>query len=126
MKPKATHRNRFVQDTIALVYDFDGTLSPQPMQEYTVLPEIGIDPGEFWAEVNKQSKELGEEPMLTYMRLLYEKAEKKEVHIERDEFKQLGKDVKFFPGVESWFDRINQFVADPISLCLRDRFCVYP
>lgn len=112
MKPKAIHRNRFVQDTIALVYDFDGTLSPQPMQEYTVLPEIGIEPSEFWAEVNEQSKDFGEEPMLTYMRLLHEKAEKKEVHIGRDEFKQLGKDVKFFPGVESWFDRVNQFVAD--------------
>jgi hypothetical protein len=33
----------FFQDTIAIVYDFDGTLSPQPMQEYTVLPKIGIE-----------------------------------------------------------------------------------
>ena len=37
---------RFFQDTIAIVYDFDGTLSPQPMQEYTVLPKIGIEPRE--------------------------------------------------------------------------------
>ena len=36
------------QNTIAMVYDFDGTLSPQPMQEYTVLPKIGVKPAEFW------------------------------------------------------------------------------
>lgn len=65
------------------------------MQEYTVLPEIGIEPKKFWAEVNKQSKELGEEPMLTYMRLLYEKAEKEELHIGREEFQQLGRNVRF-------------------------------
>lgn len=105
-------RKSFSQDTIALVYDFDGTLSPQPMQEYSVLPKIGVEPAEFWTEVNHQSNELGEEPMLTYMRLLCEKADKREVHIGRHEFKQLGKDVKYFPGVEGWFDRINQFVAD--------------
>lgn len=102
----------FTQDTIALVYDFDGTLSPESMQDYTVLPKLGIKPVEFWTEVNRQSKALGEESMLTYMRLLCEKANQKEVHIGRDEFKQLGKNVKYFPGVEGWFDRINRFIAD--------------
>lgn len=107
-----TRRSRFFQDTIALIYDFDGTLSPQPMQEYSVLPKIGISPTDFWAEVNQQSKKLGEEPMLTYMRLLCEKADKQDIHIGRDEFKQLGKHVKYFQGVDTWFTRTNQFVRN--------------
>lgn len=105
-------RKTFTQSTIGLIYDFDGTLSPQPMQDYTVLRKIGIKPTDFWAEVNRQSKDLGEESMLTYMRLLCEMANQKEVHIGRDEFGQLGKNVKYFPGVETWFERINQFVAE--------------
>ena len=36
---------KFDKKTIALVYDFDGTLSPKPMQEYAFLPEIGADRG---------------------------------------------------------------------------------
>jgi hypothetical protein len=47
---------RFFQNVIALVYDFDGTLSPQPMQEYTVLPKIGVDPPAFWAQVNREAQ----------------------------------------------------------------------
>ena len=31
---------------VAIAYDFDGTLSPQPMQEYTVLPKIGVEPAD--------------------------------------------------------------------------------
>lgn len=104
-------RKRFIQNTIALIYDFDGTLSPQPMQEYTVLPKIGISPADFWGEVNKQSQELSEEPMLTYMRLLIEQADSKSLHIGRDEFKVLGKDVQYFDGVTDWFDRVNDYVA---------------
>lgn len=104
-------RKKFIQNTIALIYDFDGTLSPQPMQEYTVLPKIGISPADFWGEVNKQSQELGEEPMLTYMRLLIEKADGKSLHIGRDEFKVLGKHVQYFNGVTDWFDRVNNYVA---------------
>lgn len=108
-------RNRFIQDTIALVYDFDGTLSPQPMQEYTILPEIGIEPGEFWKEVDKQSHELSEEPMLAYMRLLVEKTEKSEKHVGAAEFRRMGERVQYFDGVETWFDRINSFVHENSS-----------
>src|SRR5215831_10407481 len=49
--------NRFFQNTIAIVYDFDGTLSPQPMQEYTVLPKIGVKPKAFWRQVDRESAE---------------------------------------------------------------------
>src|SRR5438309_36755 len=59
---------RFFQNTIALVYDFDGTLSPQPMQEYTVLPKIGIEPARFWEIVNREALETESDPMLVYMR----------------------------------------------------------
>jgi len=58
----------FFQDTIALVYDFDGTLSPQPMQEYTVLPKIGVEPRAFWDKVNREARETESDQMLVYMR----------------------------------------------------------
>jgi len=81
------------------------------MQEYTVLPEIGIEPSKFWAEVNQTAETHAEEPMLTYMRLLVEKAETKGIHIGRSEFRKLGGNVKYFPGVEDWFPRMNAYVS---------------
>jgi hypothetical protein len=102
----------FLQHTIAMVYDFDGTLSPKPMQEYTVLPKIGMDAHDFWAEVNASFQEERGEAMLTYMRLLLEKADAKGIPVGRADFADMGKDVEYFPGVEGWFDRINAFVAE--------------
>ena len=52
-KHKNSSEDMFLQK-IAIVYDFDGTLTPQPMQEYTVLPELGIEPKIFWAEVESR------------------------------------------------------------------------
>ena len=53
-KPRASQapKSGFDKKTIALVYDFDGTLSPRPMQDYAFLPKIGEDAAAFWKESN--------------------------------------------------------------------------
>ena len=100
-----------LQNVIAIVYDFDGTLSPQPMQEFTVLPKLRIKPKSFWAEVTKESEKTQSETMLVYMRLLLEKIEKRKQHIDRKDFKAMASDIEYFKGVETWFGRMNEFVA---------------
>jgi hypothetical protein len=95
---------------IALVYDFDGTLSPRPMQEYAFLPKIGAHPEHFWAESNRIAREQGADPMITYMHLLYRKAKEKGVRIDRDDLVRQGREVEFYPGVEAWFDEIRRYV----------------
>ena len=37
---------------IAIIYDFDKTLSHDDMQTFTLIPLFGIDKGEFWQESN--------------------------------------------------------------------------
>lgn len=100
------------QNTIAIVYDFDGTLSPQPMQEYTLLPKLGITPTEFWGRVDRESAETISEKMLVYMRLVLELAHERQLNISREDFRAMAKDVKYFPGVEDWFPRINAYVSE--------------
>ena len=41
------------QNTIALVYDFDGTLTPKTMQEYTVIPRFKLNSKKFWKSIMK-------------------------------------------------------------------------
>jgi len=98
--------------TLAIVYDFDGTLTPQPMQEYTVLPELGISGEEFWGEVNTEVQRTGGDSILTYMRLLVEKIESNKTHLNRNTLRELASDIKYYPGVETWFDRINSYVHE--------------
>lgn len=106
---KAPGANKFAKKTIALVYDFDGTLSPRPMQEYAFLPQIGIDPAEFWAESNRVAKEHKADPLITYMHLLYKKAKDAGVRIDREDLVAQGRDVELFPGVLEWFDEIEEY-----------------
>ena len=100
----------FSQNTIALVYDFDGTLSPQPMQEYTVLPKIGVEPAEFWAMVNREARETESDPMLVYMRHIIEALERARADVKREDFAAMARAIKYFPGVTTWFGRMNGYV----------------
>lgn len=103
-------RRRFLQDTVALVYDFDGTLTPQPMQNYTVLPALGVSAERFWEEVNAEVRRTGADQMLTYMRLLVEKVEQNRAHVTRDDLRRLAAAIRYFPGVEDWFERVDRYV----------------
>ncbi len=105
-QPKAA----FNKKTIALVYDFDGTLSPKPMQEYTVLPKLGVDPHAFWAESNRIAQAEGADGLITYMHLMYKKAKAAGVRIDRGDLVALGRDVELFEGIDSWFDDIAEYV----------------
>lgn len=102
--------NKFIQDTIAIVYDFDGTLTPKPMQDYAILPKLGIDADSFWTEVGQEVQETGAENMLVYMRKLLEKAQEKHVNITRADYAELASHIKYYAGVEQWFDLINDYV----------------
>ncbi len=101
---------QYPKKTIALIYDFDGTLSPKPMQEYTVLPQINEDPKAFWNEVNRLTKKHEAEGLITYMHLMYKKAKEKGVEIRREDLVALGLNVELFPGVTNWFQIINKYV----------------
>ncbi len=103
-------RAHYDKKTIALVYDFDGTLSPRPMQEYAFLPKLGLDPKEFWAECGRVAKAESADALITYMHLMYKKAKAKNVRIDRADLVAQGAQVELFAGVEGWFDEIQEYV----------------
>ena len=107
-----TTKQKYQKNIIALVYDFDGTLSPKPMQEYTFLPQIGVSPKKFWSEVNKLTKEHEAEGLITYMHLMYKKAKAKGIEIRRQDLVNLGENVELFHGVTEWFENINQYIKE--------------
>ncbi len=109
-KRSAKPRAGYDKKTIALVYDFDGTLSPKPMQEYAFLPKLGIDGPAFWAESNRLARERKADALITYMHLLYKKASALNLRIDRDDLVAQGKHVELFAGVAEWFDAIADYI----------------
>lgn len=94
---------------VALIYDFDGTLAPGNMQERDFIPALGIKPDRFWKEVKDLAKKHDMDEILAYLNLMLKRADEHELQINRRAFEDYGKRLKFFPGVEGWFGRINRY-----------------
>ena len=101
----------YTKKTIALVYDFDGTLSPKPMQEYSFLPKLGIKAEDFWAECTRVARAENADPLITYMHLMYKKAKALGLRIDRKDLVAQGRSVELYPGVEAWFAAISAYVT---------------
>ena len=59
---------------IALIYDFDGTLSPGNMQEFGFIQAIGQTPEEFWSKSDGIAKGQDASNILAYMKLMFDEA----------------------------------------------------
>ena len=92
---------------VALIYDFDKTLSPRDMEEYSFLPGIKVEPDVFWGKCADFAREHDMDGILTYMYLMKQMASG-EMELTKENLIALGRDVEFFPGVTSWFERINE------------------
>ena len=94
---------------IAIMYDFDKTLSTKDMQEFGFIPKLGISSKQFWSGVKKLRESENMDPVLAYLRHMLKKASEKGVPVTRDTFVSLGKGIEYYPGVEEWFERINSY-----------------
>jgi phosphoserine phosphatase len=95
--------------TMAIAYDFDGTLAAGNMQEHQFLPDIEVTPAAFWKEVHETAKQHQADEVLVYMNLMLRKANANNVPVRREDFKSRGKSIKLFEGVPEWFARISAY-----------------
>ena len=97
------------KNIIAIVYDFDKTLSTDDMQNFSFIPALGMESDAFWATTAKLTKEKGVENILSYMYVMIQKCKELHIPLTKEFLQKLGKDVKFFEGVTTWFKRINAY-----------------
>lgn len=98
-----------IKPVVAIMYDFDKTLSTKDMQEYSFIPNLGMKPQDFWAEASELSEKEKMDRILAYMYLMIRKSKDKHAPIKRETFVDLGKYIEYYPGVVSWFDRISTY-----------------
>lgn len=94
---------------VALIYDFDGTLSPGNMQEFGFIQAIGKKPGEFWQESDEIAIGQDASNILSYMKLMFDEAREAGIKLRRSDFKKFGKSIELFDGVQDWFRLVNAY-----------------
>ena len=97
------------QPIIAIMYDFDKTLSTTDMQNYDFIPNLGMTPDEFWGATGEFTAKYGVERILSYMYMMIQKAKEKGINLTREYLRECGKNIKYYPGVTTWFKRINEY-----------------
>ena len=94
------------QNTIAIVYDYDQTLSPSYMQDEVVFPAFGINGENFWRRCTDLVRENGYDNELAYMKVLLDT-----LGMDRPtntELKELGKKLNFYKGLPEMFDEFRE------------------
>jgi len=97
------------QNTIALVFDYDQTLSPIYMQNDVLFPAFGISPEQFWSKCNVLCHEEGWDSELAYMKCILDYLSMDQVT--NAKLTELGQDLTYFPGVPGCFEEMRQVLT---------------
>jgi len=98
------------QSTIALIFDYDQTLSPSYMQDDVLFPEFGINPEQFWRRCNALVHEHEWDGELAYMKCLLDYLRIDGVTNLR--LGELGRGLRYYPGVPELFGELREEVLD--------------
>lgn len=93
---------------LAICYDFDKTLSPDDMQAQGYIQSVNYEVSDFWKESNKLAADNDMDQNLAYMYMMRDKSRGKLV-FNKETLRDEESKVKLFPGVKTWFDRINEY-----------------
>ncbi len=99
------------QNIIAIVYDFDHTLSPHYMQDHTILRHAELDPATFWKSCTALIEARDYDQELAYMKRMLE--EPRIRSLSNQDLHGMGKDLSFFPGVPDFFEELNGILKKP-------------
>ena len=102
---------------LAIIYDFDGTLTPGNMQERQFIPDVGMTPDDFWGEVESLAELNHADGILSYMFVMLENAKAAGMPVRREDLLARSREIEFYPGVEEWFERVNAY-AGHRGVCL--------
>lgn len=93
---------------LAICYDFDKTLSPTDMQAQGYIQSVGYDVNEFWEKTDELARANDMDNNLAYMYVMMDEARGRLI-FNREKLEEYGSRVKLFSGVETWFDRVNEY-----------------
>jgi 2-hydroxy-3-keto-5-methylthiopentenyl-1-phosphate phosphatase len=94
---------------IGILYDFDRTLAKEDLQNYSFIPSLNMTPDQFWGATNAFAQKEGVEKILSYMYMMISQARERKIKLTKKFLFNLGKDIEYFEGVETWFKRINEY-----------------
>jgi len=117
-KRAVAERPVFSQDIIAIIWDFDKTLTPRYMQQ-PLFDAFGVDGPSFWREVNALPAYYAQagirvNPETCYLGHLLAYVERGRMKgLTNDKLRQLGALIKFYPGVPEIFAELNAVLEQP-------------
>ncbi|MBE5738904.1 MAG: haloacid dehalogenase-like hydrolase [Clostridiales bacterium] len=93
---------------VALLYDFDCTLSDGFMQENKLAKDLGFSSAiEFFLACDARFQDGDLDMCLGHLLGTIEFAKEKGIDITKEYLQSCGKNITFYKGVTEWFDKIN-------------------